>query len=85
VTGRFTRGFLLALPYVAIVLAIGADPAATQERPWCLGEPGAGVVNCGFYTFAQCQASRPGGSTLCVQNPAASSTAGPPGGRERRK
>lgn len=83
-TKGFVRGFMLARPYIAVVLAIGTGPATAQER-WCLDEPGAGVVNCGFHTFAQCQASRPGGSTFCVQNPAASSIAGPSSGRERRK
>jgi uncharacterized protein DUF3551 len=73
-----TKAFTFAFACVALMLAITAGPAAAQAA-WCLDEPGAGVMNCGFQTFAQCQASRPGGSTFCFQNPAVSS------GRERRK
>ena len=82
-TEIFSRGLTFVLS--AFALAVGVAPAAAQER-WCLDEPGAGVVSCGFHTFAQCQVSRPGGSTFCIQYPGVpAGTTGPPSGRERRR
>jgi hypothetical protein len=83
-TKIFARGLTFVLSIFALGLAIGVAPAAAQER-WCLDEPGAGLVTCIFQTFAQCQASRPGGSTFCIQYPGAPGTAGPQSGRERRR
>jgi hypothetical protein len=54
-------------------LTFGASEAVAQTRPWCLVETasdGGGSINCGFHTFEQCQASRPGGSSHCSPNPA---------------
>jgi hypothetical protein len=55
------------------VLAIGAGSASAQPRPWCFNDTSSlsgGPINCGFYTFDQCMASRAGGSSHCVPNPA---------------
>jgi hypothetical protein len=45
-------------------------PAAAQEKPWCAlySLPG-GAKNCGFSTFAQCQAAVSGAGGTCSQNP----------------
>jgi Protein of unknown function (DUF3551) len=75
----------LVLSLASVVLATSVGPAIAQGAAWCLREPGAGVVSCSFHSFAQCQASRPGGSTHCVQNPAQLGAGGEISGRERRK
>jgi hypothetical protein len=87
-----TRAFMI-VPALVAVLASGVGSAAAQERPWCLYETasdGGGAINCGFHSFAQCLASRPGGSSHCVPNPGfaanRSSTDGSQAtGRERRR
>ena len=78
---------------VAVVLTVESGPAIAQQAPWCLYETagdGGGAVNCGFHSFAQCQASRPGGSSHCVRNPALpsgprTSIEGPKTGRDPRR
>jgi uncharacterized protein DUF3551 len=71
----------------AAVLAVGVGPAAAQGA-WCL-RTGDGPGGCGYHTFEQCQASRAGGSSHCVQNPnytgSPPSGAGSPSRRERRQ
>jgi Protein of unknown function (DUF3551) len=65
-----TKALVLA---VAAILLTGIGPGVAQQASWCLYETagdGGGAINCGFHTFAQCQASRPGGSSHCVPNPA---------------
>jgi hypothetical protein len=57
----------IVLGYMA-ALTVGADPAAAQERAWCLITPGL-TTTCIYYTFEQCLASRVGSSTYCGQNP----------------
>jgi uncharacterized protein DUF3551 len=89
---QMTSALVIASAFAA-AMAIGSDRAAAQSRSWCLYETasdGGGAINCGFHSFAQCQASRPGGSSHCVPNPATagdrSSTDGSQtGGRERRR
>jgi hypothetical protein len=81
---------LIIAPAIAAMLVLGGDRAASAQSPWCLDEPGAGLVTCSYQTFAQCQASRPGGSTSCVANPAAAGSrspgdGSPPTSRERRR
>src|SRR5438876_11818915 len=81
---------LVIAPLFAAMLLLGLDQAAFGQSAWCLDEPGAGVTNCGFHTFAQCQASRPGGSTSCSPNPALPGTVSSAdrsraAGRERRR
>ena len=73
---------------VLAMLALGGGRAAAQERAWCLNETasdGGGAINCGFHTFAQCQASRPGGSSHCVPNPAAPGRHAGGDGNSRRR
>ena len=77
------KAFVFSL--ATVVLATNAAPAIAQGGAWCLREPGAGVVSCSFHSFAQCQVSRPGGSTHCVQNPAQLGAGRETSGRERRK
>jgi Protein of unknown function (DUF3551) len=85
---------LMVTSVLAAMFAVTGRPADAQARSWCLYETasdGGGAINCGFHSFAQCQASRPGGSSHCVPNPAASaadrlSTDGSQtSGRERRR
>jgi hypothetical protein len=44
-----TKALMIVPAYVA-VLALGADSAAAQGRPWCLYSSGP-PTRCGFYTF----------------------------------
>jgi uncharacterized protein DUF3551 len=77
----------------AVILSTGIGSSVAQQGSWCLYETagdGGGAINCGFHTFAQCQASRPGGSSHCVPNPALgasrlSTDGNPSTGRERRR
>ena len=74
----------IVMGYLA-ALTVGADPAAAQERAWCLITPGL-ATTCIYYTFEQCLASRVGSSTYCGQNPGyAGSPSGIPTPRERRR
>ena len=85
---------LMIVPALVALLAPGGGPAAAQERAWCLYETasdGGGAINCGFHNFAQCLASRPGGSSHCVPNPgfaanrSSTTDGGQASGRERRR
>jgi len=54
----------------AIVVSLtGASPAAAQVYPWC-AVYARGETNCGFETFAQCEAARSGNGGYCYVNPA---------------
>ena len=79
---------LMIVPVTVAMLALGGDYAAA-EGAWCFREPGAGVRNCGFHSFAQCRASWAGGSSYCAPNPAfagnRSSSGSRPSGRDRRR
>ena len=84
---------LMIVPALVAVLALGAGPAAAQERAWCLirdRERRRRRDQLRLHSFAQCLASRPGGSSHCVPNPGIaanrSSTDGSQAsGRERRR
>jgi hypothetical protein len=39
-----------------------------EAAPWCARYP-EGASNCGFYSFAQCQATVSGRGGFCDQNP----------------
>jgi Protein of unknown function (DUF3551) len=86
------RALMIALALAAMP-AMAGGRAAAQERAWCLYETasdGGGAINCGFHSFGQCQASRPGGSSHCVPNPAlaasrSSTNGSQTGHRERRR
>jgi hypothetical protein len=73
---------LMTILAIVAMLVIGGDYAAA-EGAWCFREPGAGVRNCGFHSFAQCRASWAGGSNYCAPNPAFAGRLAP-GGAERR-
>ena len=59
------------LAVLAITIAGSAPSAATVIYPWCLEYGGrmGGAENCGFVSFAQCQASRQGNGGFCKANP----------------
>jgi hypothetical protein len=64
---RFTRGFLLLAPFVALVATV--HPAAAEAK-YCLqgrqwGYPG----NCQFATYQQCMATASGTESGCGINP----------------
>jgi hypothetical protein len=55
---------------VAAAGALAPQPAQAIEYPWCVQYGGSsGSQNCGFSTFAQCQASASGTGGFCVENP----------------
>jgi Protein of unknown function (DUF3551) len=58
------------VPAIVAMLTLGGGTYAAAEGTWCFREPGAGVRNCGFHSFAQCRASWAGGSSYCAPNPA---------------
>jgi hypothetical protein len=66
-------------------LALGADRAVAQTRPWCLIQPGL-ATTCIYYTFDQCLAARVGSSNHCGRNPDhEDGRTGKPATRERRR
>ena len=65
----------IAITFTAIFLStIGAHADGT----WCarVGDQG-GAMNCGFYSFAQCEAARSGNGGFCQRNPFAAYAAEP--------
>jgi hypothetical protein len=58
-------GILVAL---AALAAIDAGTGSTQAGAWCARYFGRGGTNCGFYTWAQCQATVSGIGGFCEQN-----------------
>jgi Protein of unknown function (DUF3551) len=62
-----SKGGLIVLACGA-ALAVGIGAAAAQGS-WCL-RVSNGSGGCGYSSFEQCQASRAGGSSHCVPNPA---------------
>ena len=63
---------LAGLAVLATMLVAGSSPAAaTVIYPWCLEYGGkmGGAENCGFVTFAQCEATRLGNGGFCKPNP----------------
>ena len=68
---RTLKIFALAT-LTTVALSAGAGPASAMVLyPWCLYYGGSmdGAVNCGFTSFAQCQASRQGNGGICKANP----------------
>ena len=65
--------YLLALLAILATASIaGIRPsAAAVIYPWCLEYGGrmGGAENCGFVSFAQCQATRQGNGGFCKPNP----------------
>jgi len=55
-----------------LILAGASQPAAAVEYPWCAVYGGwglGGARNCGFTSFAQCQATISGVGGFCERNP----------------
>ncbi len=66
----------VAATIIASSQMIDTAEAYTRSRPhdpfrWCVHYRGqhGGAVNCGFYTFYQCQATASGNIGFCLQNP----------------
>jgi hypothetical protein len=57
----------------AAALPLFSAPAQAQQYPWCAyytGGRDGGGTNCGFVSFAQCQATIRGVGGVCEVNPA---------------
>ena len=67
----FVAAMLAALPLTSI-------EAHAQYAPWCAYYTGRGGTNCGFHSYAQCQAAISGAGGTCNPNPAST------GGRRPR-
>jgi hypothetical protein len=67
------RPTLLALATLAVASAFAApiQPAQARDYPWCAqySERAGGGRNCGFVSFAQCQATAMGSNAWCQPNP----------------
>jgi hypothetical protein len=61
---RIITGIAIALTTLFLSLL-----AAHAEGTWCANYGGNGGTNCGFYSFAQCQATVSGTGGFCSQNP----------------
>jgi hypothetical protein len=68
-TGRHMTAFKLLFAIVALS-ALASTTANAQNYPWCAQYGGSmgGSMNCGFTSFAQCQADVSGIGGFCVQN-----------------
>jgi Protein of unknown function (DUF3551) len=55
---------------IAALSALASTAANAQNYPWCAQYSGSmgGSQNCGFVSFAQCQADVSGIGGFCVQN-----------------
>jgi hypothetical protein len=55
---------------IATLLSICTAPANAQNYPWCAQYTGSmgGSINCGFTSFAQCQADVSGIGGFCIRN-----------------
>lgn len=73
--------FLIGILAAMLGLSVCAE---AQNYPWCAyysaGRGGGGGTNCGFTTFAQCQATVSGIGGFCAQN----TQYQPPAGSSRR-
>ena len=70
---------------VAAAGALTPRPAQAIEYPWCVQYGGSnGSQNCGFSTFAQCQAAASGTGGFCNENPRYEAPAEKPARRGKR-
>lgn len=61
---------LLAVLLAAPMVLITAGSASAQNYPWCAQySTRGGATNCGFVSFAQCQATVRGIGGFCQRNP----------------
>lgn len=63
------RHFLIAVG-ILCGFALSGTAASAQNYPWCAQYGGkmGGAQNCGFSTFAQCQAALSGNGGFCNRN-----------------
>jgi hypothetical protein len=56
---------------IGAIAAINVAPAAAKEFPFCIKgcNYGAGVGDCNFSTYQQCQAAASGRDDYCAANP----------------
>ena len=68
-----------AIPIATITIAaiLLSSAAAHADGTWCARYSGRdGASNCGFYSFAQCQATVSGIGGMCQRNPFSLGSAG---------
>jgi hypothetical protein len=64
------RTLFLVLATSATIFATGVTPVAASEYRYCLqGDDYAGVGDCQFTSYLQCQATASGRTAYCVANP----------------
>lgn len=65
------RKALLVLTAFSAVCVIDAAPAAARDFPYCIRgcDFGAGLGDCSFATYQQCQATASGRDATCAANP----------------
>jgi hypothetical protein len=65
------RNAILALMAFGAACATGTVPAAARDFPYCIKgcDYGAGLGDCSFSTYQQCQASASGRVATCAANP----------------
>jgi len=57
------------------LLAMSQTPAAAgflnngQNGTWCLDASDLGIVDCGYFSFKQCDTTRSGLGGICYRNP----------------
>jgi hypothetical protein len=56
-----------AIAVLVILLLLAFSHEARADGTWCARYP-EGASNCGFYSFAQCQATVSGRGVFCEQN-----------------
>ena len=63
---------ILALAAGALIVAFASNAQASERYKWCAYYGGivGSATNCGFNTFAQCQATISGVGGTCQPNPA---------------
>ena len=63
-----SAAMLLALAFIALDSSAVVAAAAQQPENYCMGL-GEGGTDCGFSSFAQCQASASGRNAVCFRSP----------------
>jgi hypothetical protein len=67
VNGRYARRVIMLAAAACIAFAF-ANTQARADGAWCARDS-LGCTNCGFHTFAQCQANVSGMGGSCERNP----------------
>ncbi len=76
-----------AIAIAAIMLAVlyFSGTAARADGTWCAQYGGFGGTNCGFHSFAQCQAALSGNGGFCQRNPWSAGSSNGYEPRQRRR